>query len=58
METIKQIATYTGGLIMAIIAFHIFVLTFMVLTIIVSPEQFAHTAYWDGLLKAVIGLLN
>ncbi|MCX6760709.1 MAG: hypothetical protein NTZ84_01200 [Candidatus Nealsonbacteria bacterium] len=58
METIKQIATYTGGLILAVIAFHIFVITFMVLTIMVSPEQVAHTAYWDGLLKAMIGLLN
>jgi len=58
METLKQIALYTGGTIMAIIAFHIFVLTFMVLAIFVSPEQIAHTAYWDDLLKAMINFLQ
>jgi len=58
MEMLKQIAFYAGGIIVAIVAFHVLVLTFMVLAIIVSPEQVAHTPYWDGLLKAMIQLLD
>jgi uncharacterized membrane protein YqiK len=58
MEILKQIAFYTGGIIVAIIAFHIFVLIFMVLAIMTSPEQVAHIAYWDGLLKAMIQIMN
>jgi len=58
MEMIRQIALYTGGVIVAIAAFHIFVLTFMVLTIWVSPQVVQHIAYRDNLLEAVIELLQ
>lgn len=58
METLKTTAIYTGGIIGAIIAFHVIILTFMVLGIYSAPEQVAHTDYWDGLLKAVIALAN
>jgi len=58
METLKQIALYTGGITVAVIAFHIFILAWMILGILVAPEQVAHTPYWDGLLKTVIEFFN
>ena len=58
METLKQIVIYVGGMIVAIAAFHIFILFFMILGILVGSDQIQHTSYWDGLLRAVIQFLT
>lgn len=57
METLKTIIAYVGGTIAMIIAFHILILMFMVLGIVMGSEQIVNTPYWDGLLRMVIGFL-
>ena len=58
METLKQILFCIGGIVVAIVAFHIFILLFMILGILIGSDQIQHTPYWDGLLRAMIELLN
>ena len=58
MEILKQITFHIGGMIIAIAAFHIFILLFIILTIWVDSGQIQHTAYWDGLLNVLVNFLN
>jgi uncharacterized protein (DUF983 family) len=57
METLKTIVAYAGGIIAMIIAFHIFILIFMMLGIAMGSEQVVNTPYWDNLLRIILELL-
>jgi len=58
MNRAKQIAHYAGGIIGAVIFFHIMILTIMTIGITSGSDQIVHTGYWDGLLRFIINLVN
>ncbi len=58
METLKQIGLCLGGTAVAIVLLHIFIIGWMVMAIMINPDQVQHIPYWDNLLRAVIQILN